>query len=617
MTELHLRGEHLGTSTDGPGNDGLLDDTLLDSLDDSVLFSTTNFTQEKEHLALGVGLVSEKVVDEGSAGVSVTTDGNTLVDAVGGVREDVVELVGHTTRLGDVANGTRSVKLASNEVVHHTTSVTNPEASRLDTTDGSRADDDDLLLEGKVEELTSVPLRNTLGNDTDGLDLREREDLEGRSVDGSGRCEVDNDVNVRVLLDGLTDGSVDGKESFLGTPVELLNVVATEGVDHSGDGRNLSTTREVKVEHALDGTGLETEDERPSVIVERSEPRSSARDGLSVEPDDLVVGLLPAAVSLDSTNVVGHVGNARGSTVRGSDGGRGDRSNVTGDGGRRSLNTESHGDDGSDRRLGAVDFHEDTKRFTAETHSLETLLIVRTSTSHPDLDVVSNETLLVLLKGSDDTLESGSNVGEVGSTTTDDEDLTFGVRSASGHKVDDGLSVLVGLTFRRGTRVFTVVGELMGETSSGNGVGVDNGGTTTGNHGPDSTLRIKDSELERSTGRGVELLDVSLFLGQVTTERSGPDHGGPTVGLDASGTGSSGRDVTSNSPHRTTEEISSLIKLGSHVEILNLGRLAVNSIEADKRVDLEIGDLGIVSCVLECIKKLCTHSASQRRHRRA
>lgn len=85
MTELNLRGEHLGTSTDGPGNNGLLDDTLLDGLDNSVLFSTTDLTQEKEHPALGVGLVSEKVVDEGSTGVPVTTDGNTLVDTVGGV----------------------------------------------------------------------------------------------------------------------------------------------------------------------------------------------------------------------------------------------------------------------------------------------------------------------------------------------------------------------------------------------------------------------------------------------------------------------------------------------------------------------------------------------------
>lgn len=35
---------------------------------------------------------------------------------------------------------------------------------------------------------------------------------------------------------------------------------------------------------------------------------------------------------------------------------------------------------------------------------------------------------------------------------------------------------------------------------------------------------------------------------------------------------------------------------------MDLGRLAINSIETDKRVDLKVGDLEIiVSCVLECV----------------
>lgn len=85
-------------------------------------------------------------------------------------------------------------------------------------------------------------------------------------------------------------------------------------------------------------------------------------------------------------------------------------------------------------------------------------------------------------------------------------------------------------------------------------------------------------------------------------EWSGLDYGGFMVGFDVSGIGSSGRDVMSNSLYRIIEEISSLIKFGSYVEILNFGRFVVNSVEVDKRVDFEIGDLGIVSCVLECIK---------------
>lgn len=235
MTELNLRSEHLGASTDSPGDNRLGNFTLLDGLDDSVLFGTTNLTEEEEHLALGIGFVSEQVVNERSTGVSITTDSNTLVNTVGSVGQDVVELVRHTTRLGNVSDGTGSVKLAGNQVVHHTTSVSDSETSRLDTTDSSGTDDDDTSADGELEELSSVSLGDTFGNDTDSLDLGEGQDVEGRGVNGSGRREVDDNVDVRVLFDGLGDGRVDREKGLLGTPVEFLNVVTTEGVDHSGD----------------------------------------------------------------------------------------------------------------------------------------------------------------------------------------------------------------------------------------------------------------------------------------------------------------------------------------------------------------------------------------------
>lgn len=59
------------------------------------------------------------MVDEGGAGVAVTTDSNTLVDTVGGCGDDVVELVGHAAGLGDVADGTLAVELGGDNVVHH------------------------------------------------------------------------------------------------------------------------------------------------------------------------------------------------------------------------------------------------------------------------------------------------------------------------------------------------------------------------------------------------------------------------------------------------------------------------------------------------------------------
>lgn len=156
VTELDLGLEHASNGTNGPGNNGLLDLAVLDSLNDAVLLNTTDLTEKEEDLGVGVLLVTEQVVNEGSTGVSVTTDSDTLADTVGGLLNDVVELVGHTTGLGDVRNGTRAVELGGNDVVHHTTSVTDLESTGLDTTNGGRTDDGNTLLGGNVKNLTSA-----------------------------------------------------------------------------------------------------------------------------------------------------------------------------------------------------------------------------------------------------------------------------------------------------------------------------------------------------------------------------------------------------------------------------------------------------------------------------
>lgn len=85
-----------------------------------------------------------------------------------------------------------------------------------------------------------MSLGDTFGDQSDGLDLGESENVEGRRVDGSTRGEVDDDVGIGVLLDGILDRGVDGEKSLLGTPVELLDVVTAEWVDHGGDGWSLA-----------------------------------------------------------------------------------------------------------------------------------------------------------------------------------------------------------------------------------------------------------------------------------------------------------------------------------------------------------------------------------------
>jgi hypothetical protein len=94
------------------------------------------------------------VVNEGGAGITVTTNGNTLVDTIGVVGNDVVQLVGHTSGLGDITDGTLAVELRGDDVVHHTSGVTDLEATGLDTTNGGGADDGDALLLGDMGNLS-------------------------------------------------------------------------------------------------------------------------------------------------------------------------------------------------------------------------------------------------------------------------------------------------------------------------------------------------------------------------------------------------------------------------------------------------------------------------------
>jgi len=204
-----------------------------------------------------------------------------------------------------------------------------------------------------------------------------------------------------------------------------------------------------------------------------------------------------------------------------------------------------------------------TESFSEETHSLETFLVVGSTTTNEDANLVELKTSLVLLEGRDDTLESSGNVGEVGNTSSDEEKLAFGVGSTTSHKIDcgrecfrisfdstknlienrkltDSLGVFVGLVLSGSTRVFTVVGELVSESVSSDSVAVkpeffesaflsdfksstensrvDNGSSSSGHHSPNTTFGVQNSQFEGSTSRSIELGDVSFFLGQITTE---------------------------------------------------------------------------------------------------
>src|SRR6266403_1209995 len=142
----------------------------------------------------------------------------------------------------------------------------------------------------KMEDLAGMALWNTLCNNGDGLDLGIGEDFECTRIDRARRGEVDHNINVGMFLHSLAHGRIHGKEGLLGTPVELLNMVATKRIDHSGNRRGLASTRVIEVEHALNGTRLEAVHERASRSVEGA-IRGTALIRASLEPHNLIVGL--------------------------------------------------------------------------------------------------------------------------------------------------------------------------------------------------------------------------------------------------------------------------------------------------------------------------------------
>lgn len=172
---------------------------------------------------------------------------------------------------------------------------------------------------------------------------------------------------------------------------------------------------------------------------------------------------------------------------------------------------------------------------------LKTLLVVGAGTADPDLDVVLVQQGGEFPKSADDTLERAGNVGEVGNATTDEEDLALLGDGGAKHEVQDGTGVVVGLRLGGSTGVLAVVGKLVGEASRGDGIGVDDGGTTTGNEGPDPAAGVQDSELEGGTSLGIELGNVSLLLGQLTAEGRGEVQRRASINVDLIAAGDVGQ----------------------------------------------------------------------------
>lgn len=245
----------------------------------------------------------------------------------------------------------------------------------------------------------------------------------------------------------------------------------------------------------------------------------------------------------------------------------------------------------------SVNVHVESQFLTNSLDVLKTFLVVRTSTTNPDLDLVFVEGGSHFPESANDTLECGSDVGEVGNTTTNEKNLSFGALRSSEHQIQNCAGVVEGLSLSGSTRVFTVVGQLANESSRCNSVGVDDRGTTTSDQSPDTATGIENGQLQGSTGLGVHVRNELLLLAEFTTERSGEFHWGTSINVNLAITLGSrqtkGSRAASNSPLGTTFKLSSLVELGSQVEEVNLGGGGISVGDNDEGVDLEVGELAV------------------------
>lgn len=246
----------------------------------------------------------------------------------------------------------------------------------------------------------------------------------------------------------------------------------------------------------------------------------------------------------------------------------------------------------------SVDVHVELQLLADRLDVLQSLLVVGSGTSDPDLDLVLNDGWCILADGLDDTLECGGDVGEVGNTATDEENLALVGNWGAEHEVQDGAGVVVSLRLGGRSRVLTVVGELLRETRTGDGVGVDDGRTTTSDESPDSAGGVKDGQLERSTSFRVELGDICLLLCQLTAERRRELHWWASVNVDASISRLDGGHTKSSwracsGPFGTALELSSLVELGGQIQEEHFGGGGILIWDGNQWVDFQVCELAV------------------------
>lgn len=93
-------------------------------------------------------------------------------------------------------------------------------------------------------------------------------------------------------------------------------------------------------------------------------------------------------------------------------------------------------DDRGDVSIRSVNFDRYTKGTSKETRSLETLLVVGTTTTNKEVDGVADGLLPVLFESADNAFEDSSNVSKVGNTATNDRNFVIKAWFATSNEVN-------------------------------------------------------------------------------------------------------------------------------------------------------------------------------------
>ena len=103
----------------------------------------------------------------------------------------------------NISNISRSVQFASDNIIHHTPSVSNTETSRFNATYGGRTNYNHTLVFGLLVQGSGHVFRDAFSNNGNGTKLINFDGFQGNIVGWPKRGKVDQNVNIAMFLRSL------------------------------------------------------------------------------------------------------------------------------------------------------------------------------------------------------------------------------------------------------------------------------------------------------------------------------------------------------------------------------------------------------------------------------